>query len=104
MDSEFQKYLTAILRETLYNAGKYLYEDKVEGGLSDVSKSRESKRAFLNALSNICDSLARDAVRELEKEGIHAPDLVMMRQTQVEEIMSKYQKELEGKVKEQLKK
>ena len=96
LDSEFQKYLTITLKRTLYNAGRYLYKDEVEGGPSDVAKSNDSKREFLNALDSLCDSLTRDAVNELEREGIDDPDLVLKNQTQVERIMSKYQRDLES--------
>jgi len=99
-ESDFRKFLSNTLRQSLYLAGKRLYEDHVESGAGDVLSSKKRKQAFLTELSGQAAKLAEEAVKELDDKGIRNSDDVLRRQGEVKQVMRKYQELLQTRLQE----
>lgn len=97
-ESDFRKFLFNTLRQSLYLAGKRLYEHHIESGPSDALSSKKRKQVFLAELSNQAAKLAEEAVKELEDEGIRNSDDVLRQQGKVKQITRKYQELLQTRL------
>ena len=99
MDYQFRAYLQGVFRNTIYNLGRQLYENRKE--LATGQDALESKKAYLKELNQLADELSARAVAELEGLGVNSPDDLIARQDLVKKklraVQGQMQKELGSK-------